>query len=178
MPASIGRRRQEAIEKANALLAQSGPAEPPVDVEELARRQGVEVRYEDLEDQTSGVLVRKNGDAVIGVNRNHHRNRRRFTVAHELGHWALHSEESGYFVDDFTVHYRGDGSTRGYDPRESEANAFAASLLMPEDALRNDLAGRRIDASDDDQLSKLADRYEVSLQALTIRLANLNLLAF
>lgn len=178
MPASISRRRQKAVEKAEKLLAKFGAEAAPVDVEGLARRLGVEVSYEDLEDEISGVLVRKDGDAVIGVNTKHHPNRQRFTVAHELGHWALHSEQSGYFIDEFTVHYRGDGSSGGYDPRESEANAFAAALLMPEDLLRNELAGRRIDASDDDQLSDLAREYGVSLQALTIRLTNLNLLAF
>jgi len=56
-----------------------------------------------------------------------------------------------------------------------EANAFAAALLMPEDWLRADLADRKIDLSDDVAVRNLATRYEVSQQALTFRLMNLNL---
>lgn len=52
--------------------------------------------------------------------------RRRFTIAHELGHWELHRGRSqAYLCTTGDVHgYRG-------SPMELEANAFAAELLMP-----------------------------------------------
>lgn len=175
--------RQRAVQEAERLLDRLGVDEPPARdpdrLVDLVRQAGPEVIPKPLEKETSGLLVwRDDGSAVIGVNSRHPSTRRHFTIAHELGHWALHSEDSGVFIDEFTVHYRGDGSSDQYDPRESEANAFAAAFLMPARMLREDLGEQRIDASDDDQLRSLADRYGVSLQALTIRLTNLDLLAF
>ena len=64
-----------------------------------------------------------------------HENRKRFSVAHELGHLFLHM---GYLVDDEkwqqvgtfvdSVYHR-----FGFSLEEHEANEFAASLLMPRD---------------------------------------------
>lgn len=183
MPVRTTPGRRQAVEEAEQLLSQldagKPPASEPDQLEALVEELGVEVVSKPLEPETSGLLVRReDGSAVIGVNSNHPPTRRHFTIAHELGHWALHSEESGVFVDEFTVHYRADGSSGRFDPRESEANAFAAAFLMPERMLREDLGEGRIDASDDEQIKQLARNYGVSLQALTIRLTNLTLLAF
>ncbi|PPB47324.1 ImmA/IrrE family metallo-endopeptidase [Arthrobacter agilis] len=54
-------------------------------------------------------------------------NRRdRFTIAHELGHYFLHYLQPGMTTP--KSFWRGE-SNRG----ETQANVFAASLLMPED---------------------------------------------
>jgi hypothetical protein len=64
---------------------------------------------------------------------------RRFTVAHEIGHWILHSQGSGLgsspLFDGKKVMCR-DGSR---DQIERQAEMFAASLLMPRDVLRKEL---------------------------------------
>lgn len=59
---------------------------------------------------------------VIWVNGRHAPVRRRFTVAHELGH---HCCEHGPILDPVT------NFSDSRDPREVQANAFAAELLMP-----------------------------------------------
>ena len=62
----------------------------------------------------------------------------------------------------------------GEDINEKEANYFAAELLMPAKFLRQELEGKRLDLFDDSgTLEKLAKKYKVSVQALTIRLTNL-----
>ena len=60
-------------------------------------------------------------------------------------------------------------------PEEFEANAFAGALLMPAEFLRRDLTDQQIDISDDAKVRQLARTYEVSAQALTIRLVNLEM---
>jgi Zn-dependent peptidase ImmA (M78 family) len=75
------------------------------------------------------------------------------------------------------VHFRVDAGGLPPDPREVDANAFAAALLMPATMLTRDVQGRVIDVSDEDAIRTLARRYAVSQQALTIRLLNLELLA-
>lgn len=53
--------------------------------------------------------------------------RRRFTAAHELGHFVLHRDRMGRFRADVKVYDDADDG----DELEREANRFAAELLMP-----------------------------------------------
>jgi hypothetical protein len=159
------------------LLRRHGVTRPPVDVEALARGEGAEVQFERLEPSVSGLLVKTpKGQVRIGVNASHHRNRQRFTISHEMGHYLLHSQQPTLFVDGQMVYFREDAASDAFDPREIQANAFAAGLLMPEDFLRADLKNG-IDVQDEVAVRKLAERYQVSQQALTLRLLNLGLIA-
>lgn len=169
---------ERAQHRAMELLKRHHVTAPPVDVESVATAEGARVRRQGLQDGTSGVLIRDQAGVVtIGVNALHHPNRQRFTIAHELGHFVLHGDQPGVFVDGLMVHFRADRSSESSDPREIEANAFAAGLLMPEHFLRADLRGGTVDPLDDAAVRALALRYEVSQQALTIRLASLGLIA-
>jgi Zn-dependent peptidase ImmA (M78 family) len=65
-------------------------------------------------------------------------NRLRFTVAHELGHWAMHREYAARVkfasFDDFARHFKADDPSRYW--LEKEANEFAGRLLVAPDRLR------------------------------------------
>ncbi|MEW6581282.1 MAG: ImmA/IrrE family metallo-endopeptidase [Actinomycetota bacterium] len=90
--------------------------------------------------------------------------RRRFTLAHEIGHWICHCRRA----DPGEILCRaGDVDAPG-DPREREANVFAAELVMPEEAVR---------AAHADGLSpgEIAASLDVSVEALEWRLYNLAL---
>ena len=161
---------------ARKLLIESG-VHVPVDVEVVAGFLGLSVVDEDLEDSVSGMLVVKDGHGVIGVNGHHHVNRRRFTTAHEIGHYRLHRKCASVFVDAAPVFYRDDASSAGTKQQEIEANAFAAELLMPEDHLRERVDGMELDLYDDATVFKLARSFGVSAQALTIKLVRLGLIS-
>jgi Zn-dependent peptidase ImmA (M78 family) len=169
MTVAVARRR------AQALLRRLGSGDLPVDVRALAAELGVTVVSQPLEATVSGVLVLRNGYAAIGVNDGHHPRRQRFTIAHELGHFVLHREADRLFVDESLTFYRDQQSAEGLYEREIAANAFAAELLMPEVSLRAILGDRPIDLHDDTAIQHLAARFDVSVQALTIRLVNLGL---
>lgn len=68
--------------------------------------------------------------------------RRRFTIAHELGHWRLHSgaghvEHSVYCRKTAIDAEEREPAARAPLPEpEEEANAFAAALLMPAEMVR------------------------------------------
>jgi Zn-dependent peptidase ImmA (M78 family) len=104
----------------------------PVDPIAIAGNAGIKVFTAPLEQDVSGKLFMVAGrDPEIYVNQSDSYNRQRFTVAHELGHWAKRvakGEESGEIVD-----YRGALAATGTDPHEIYANQFAAALLMPVD---------------------------------------------
>jgi hypothetical protein len=61
--------------------------------------------------------------------------RRRFTAAHELGHFLLHRRTMGWFRVDTEVTLQEAGEEVA-DRMEREANRFAAALLMPEEVCR------------------------------------------
>lgn len=147
----------------------------PVDIKGIIEQRGIGVLAQPMEDAVSGMLVIKDSRATIGVNENHHPNRQRFTLAHELGHYLLHSKSSRVFIDASPVFFRDERAAEGTDPREIEANRFAAELLMPEALLRETVRRQPIDAFDERAVQRLAARFGVSSQAMTIRLATLGL---
>ena len=160
--------------RAKALLIEFDVHEPPVPILTLARGCGariVQVPGED--DNIDGFLYREGGEIVIGVNRDQAFVRRRFTVAHELGHLLLHEYGQIHVDRGFRVRLRSSVSSEGIDQDEMEANRFAAEILMPLDFLRADIAKRVFDLADDRELQALAKRYGVSTQALAIRLNGL-----
>jgi hypothetical protein len=90
--------------------------------------------------------------------------RRRFTIAHELGHWYLHASEGD--ARRFCREQDFDETTR----IEGEANAFAAALLAPAPLLRAEAESSGLN------LPLLAREFDISLPALRLRLSKLGLL--
>ncbi len=160
---------------ASALLKRLGIVEPPVDVASVAKKLGISLQLADLGSDCSGMLVRANGGAVIGVHYAHPLNRQRFTIAHELGHFELH--DGGTYVDrGTTLRLRSSAQNSGSVAEEREANQFAAALLMPATWLRRELELHAVDLGDDESLRALCERFGVSSQAMMYRLMNLRLL--
>jgi Zn-dependent peptidase ImmA (M78 family) len=86
--------------------------------------------------------------------------RRRFTMAHELGHHVLgHQERVDKNVLDL------------YDPTEVEANAFAAELLLPATAIQE---SPRVHGME--EVAELAGHFSVSGRAMIVRLAALRVI--
>jgi Zn-dependent peptidase ImmA (M78 family) len=174
----MGVRRKFIRDLADKLLATHCPTGAPVDVEAIAEHFKIEIKLERVDDELSGFLFRDDaGRAIIGANRNHHENRRRFTIAHELGHFLLHEAERVHLdsrISGYTLQLRNPESSTGENINEREANLFAAEILMPAKFLKKDLRSSALDLLDDEKLFKdLAKKYKVSVQALTIRLNNL-----
>lgn len=146
----------------------------PVNIDLIARSQGITVVYEPLEDveDISGFYLREGEQSVIGVNSAHHPVRQRFTLAHELGH-ATFDRGDGVHIDQ-AFKLRNATSGLAIDPEEIAANQFAAALLMPEAEVRA-AAADGIDISDEIAVRGLARRFRVSQLAIMYRLVNLGL---
>ena len=155
--------------RAARLLRDHEVTAPAVDVEALAEALDISVQYERLASDMSGVLLVEGGTAKVAINEAHHRNRQRFTLAHEIGHVLLHADEDRVFVD--RRFFRNAWASKGELREEIEANAFAASLLMPERFVARSIeSGTGITDLD---VFRLATRFEVSEQAMTLRLVKL-----
>lgn len=142
------------------IAAKTGVFYPKNSLLDIAEVSGVKVYVEDLTeigDNVSGAILYKDPktkkEASIFINKKMSGRRQRFTLAHELGHFFLHNGEVKLRIDD--LDYSKDNHNE-----ETEANYFAASLLMPKDILKRKLdEGLSIE-----QLSEYFDVSEVAVQ--------------
>ena len=147
----------------------------PVKIEHLVEAFGVKLnRKAALHPQIAGQVERlADGSFEISVNEQDHYYRRRFTIAHELGHYLLHKRLIDGGVDD-TKAYRSlnigkFNNTKIGPEQEAEANKVAARLLMPAKLVR------RYHEELNGDVEALAKKFQVSFEAMGYRLQGLGL---
>lgn len=145
---------------AQSMLSQHWDERLPVDPRFLARQVGLVTRatphsrYSGWFDPDQCLIEYNGNEAPV---------RQRFTIAHELGHYALqHGPRPRDTAESF--------SSRNSDPLERAANQFAAELLMPADAVRQIVNSGRFATLDD-----IAKVFKVSKVAMSYRMTNLGL---
>ncbi|PLX97304.1 MAG: toxin [Desulfuromonas sp.] len=142
----------------------------PVDPVTIAKKLGIAVVQTKLPQQVSGAIIKERGkDAIIVLERSDSDQRKRFTCAHELGHFVDLLEENNGKIDEFEqIDLRDPESSVGINPSEIFANQFAAALIMPKDAVVK---------LHNKNLSKgpMAAKLGVSPAAISFRLKNLGL---
>ncbi len=127
----------------------------------IVQKLGGRVHYEALSefvDEAGSIYVHGEGDFDILLPEYTSPKRDRFTIAHELGHYFLHSAQGEIPL----IAYR-QGSMR----IEWEANWFAAALLMPATQFINACEKLR-------HLALIADKFGVSEDAAKVRKEALN----
>ena len=144
----------------------------PVDPIAIAKVLGIKVFEAGLPDEVSGLLVKHPGkDPEIHLQMNDSLNRRRFTCAHELGHYVARSSASDFDDSEWGyVDRRSPLTAEGIEPGEIFANQFAAALLMPRDAVMSLV-------HDNENAVMMAVGFGVSSDAMNFRLDNLRLKA-
>jgi hypothetical protein len=137
----------------------------PVDVYALAADLGIPVKPDRSLGDSAGKICRDTGGPgfIISVNPKDSRRRQRFTVAHELAHYLLHADMIGDGIVDDAM-FRSSMS----DYHERQANRLAADILLPKKAVKE--AYRRTKG-----IAPLAEQFDVSADAMTIRLKELGM---
>lgn len=142
----------------------------PLDIYALCETLGVTIIEVDLPDNSSGSLKQENGQWICRVNKKHHATRKRFTVAHELGHFLLHKDDRIQFED--VELYRTDHEYSPEDKKmEEEANRFASEILMPEDVFKSAILQGK-------SLAEIAKEFAVSPIAAEVRAKLLGLKSY
>jgi Zn-dependent peptidase ImmA (M78 family)/DNA-binding XRE family transcriptional regulator len=157
-----------ATEERNRLGVGDGPIRPLREVLEI--EVGLRVFLLQLPRQVAGLFVYVDElGGCIGVNISHPAERRRWTMAHEYAHYLATRDRAEVTP-----------VTQRRQPPESErfADAFAANFLMPRSGLSRRF--HELKRSKDNKVTpallvQLAHAYEVSVQALTLRLEDLRL---
>lgn len=139
----------------------------PIDVVAIIRDAGIEYVERPLAPNVSGSLEKIGDKFVITVNALDNALRRRFTAAHELGHYLYHQKLIGSGIKDSKLFRAEKGGAFSHphikQRQETEANQFAANLLMPQHlitALENEGVT---------DIARLADALEVSVAAMRVR---------
>ncbi len=139
----------------------------PVDPVWIAKKMGIRIIETKLPSEVSGALIKDKGsDPVIIISKTDSINRKRFSCAHELGHYLKrveNEEESYQYVD-----LRNNDSASGTNDEEVFANQFAACLLMPKEDITR-LYKERVPSF------MLAQKFSVSDDAIRFRLKNIKL---
>lgn len=143
----------------------TGLSYPENTLEEIAEALGVEVFISDFEEPNiNGVIKYENDNGKeepkIFVNKKYSPEKRTFTLAHELGHFMLHKGEK-YRIDRFDYSQDSEASLQ-----ETEANYFAASLLVPTNKLLDILK-----LTGGGNLASIAEYFGVSIPVIENRIA-------
>jgi Zn-dependent peptidase ImmA (M78 family) len=152
-----------------SLLARSNIVKAPVPILSLLEKSGIDIKFGELGD-VSGLIARQGRQTIVGINSKQAKTRQRFTMAHEFGHFLLHQDLRSHSDTDFRVKYRNRKSSEATDVEEVEANFFAASILMPKPFLDDMKAFEAL--GDDDRVNMLAEQFNVSAHAMSLRLVN------
>lgn len=142
--------RYDSAEKVAALVRTHWrlPPGPVRNLTTLAERAGVVVGMSEFGGASvSGMTFKVPGQPpLVLLNAHHPADRMRFTLAHELGHLAMHRFPT--------------------PTMEHEANEFASSLLMPRAEIAAAFNGRRVTL---ELLAALKPEWKVAMQALLMR---------
>ena len=156
------------IKSAADFLKKHGIDSFPIDLDKICQNEDIQIFAADLSalaekdnTQVSGAIAISDEARVIYVNKEDVRVRQRFTVAHELGHYCLHNPDPELAMISLRF---------GRSPQETEANRFAAELLMPEEMLRNECKKTSLVF-----VPVIAKKFDVSREAMKIRLDYLGL---
>lgn len=165
--------RRQSDPRAAALLdryaAAFGAGDQPVPVDSLAGDL-LGLRVEMLEDiEVSGLLIPETMHVYVNAREaRESEGRRRFTIAHEIGHWVCQCDEGRVPPPEPIMCRDADMADAVNKEYEREANNFAASLLMPEPAVRQV-------AADGMGIDEAAEYFVVSDVAMRWRYFNLGI---
>jgi Zn-dependent peptidase ImmA (M78 family) len=126
--------------KAQAIHRQLGVITGAVPVYDIARALDIEdIREKPLSSFEGALLTDAERDfGIIAVNSRSPSERRRFSLAHELGHflcgWHVQTDRSGFACTRSDMSFP--SGDEQHKRQETEANAFAIELLAPADSVR------------------------------------------
>lgn len=151
-----------------------GLGELPINPEAVAVQLGAIVVRKPVDTDVTGMVMRRDGQTIIGLNADVPEDRERFTLAHLIGHLHLHKKRDLLLdvVDRFS---RRNLSCLGTDREEAEANRFAQALLAPEGTVRR-MAAEADFRTAGQLVDLLAPRFGLTRTMMSVRLMGLGVI--
>jgi Zn-dependent peptidase ImmA (M78 family)/DNA-binding XRE family transcriptional regulator len=142
--------------------------DPIDDIVEVAELMGFTVINMDFQEDkvdafSSMNTINGNSYFVITTGNSGSFYRQQFSIAHEIGHWALHQNINPQELD-----------KEEYKVMENEANKFASIFLMPKESFGNELKNKIVDEID--TYYNLKRKWNVSMAAMIMRARDLDII--
>jgi len=143
------------------LLDVGNPDLAIISIEDLVWARGAFLRFLPLKNADGRIVFGEKG-AIITINSQiEYEGRRRFTIAHELGHYEMHKTLFQYHNDNsITLDCFKEGN------QETDANQFASELLMPEELFRKECKDKKFSP---DLLRDLSKRFLTSITSVAFK---------
>ena len=139
-----------------------------LDLEVIARTNNLKIRYAKLDGCAANILGL--GDrGVITIDEDSTLGRKRFSIAHEIGHWIYDRHRGVNMCKATDMGSSWSGKSR-YNPIERRANVFAAELLLPKDWFISAVRGK---PTSFETVVELRDLFNTSLSAAALRIVEL-----
>ncbi len=148
-------RYKEAEAKAHEVWKELGESEVPTNLQSIVKKLGIPVKKVEGIDIEGLAFSSRGGEVFIMFNGSDPLARRRFTVAHEIGHFLLD-------------HIPIEGATEqiSQNAQEKEANTFSSHLLVPRADLKEFVKNKN------KTLEDIVGRYNVSKEVATYAVLN------
>jgi len=167
------------ISNAHDLLNHHTVTEAPINVIEICKAWGISIFEDDFgyvendlgSDKNkvaftiAGAIITSPSQKAIYVRKSDSYFKKKFTIAHELGHYFLQHREKSKTEEVVTVSFSGDRN-----PEEQKMDVFASELLMPENMVRDYHKGKVFAL-----LWEIADYFKVSELDMKNRLNKLGI---
>ncbi|MBA7472390.1 hypothetical protein ES707_07714 [subsurface metagenome] len=151
---------------ARELRKMIGDEEQIIDPFQVAEDLGIKVREDNFQG-FDGALIRSGKKTLILLSVTMSRNRKIFTLAHELGHWYMleHNKGKEYICGTEDV-----GKYSPTNITEHEADRFATEFLMPRKIFQKVMKNKLLSLA---SIKDIADYFNISMQAAALRYAQL-----
>lgn len=157
--------RLDPIVTANSVLREFDiDADKPLDIMEIAENLNVRIINKNIRNDVLGACKAEGLKRLVVINPNIELDsRKRFTIAHEIGHIELRHGCKCCSENDFIWKYK-------IKSTEQDANIFAAELLMPSKSLSKTVKYKNITI---DLIESIAEYRQVSVTSTAIKILSL-----
>ena len=139
--------------------------ENAINLDMLLQKLNISIVYKEISGGVLGACKSNGLKRLIVINPNiEYLGRKRFTIAHEIGHLILHHGVRYCKKNDFNLFSTKNGI-------EMQANSFASELLLPKFSLIKTLSKNEVTF---DLISIISQRYNTSLTSAAIRLVSIS----
>ncbi len=153
------------ISAVQKLYNECGITEPlELPIETIISSKNILIKEEQI-DGAEGRILMNQDSGIITLNSNiNYYLKKRFILAHELGHFELHRNlKKGFTDNDETLNH---SSQQYFSQEEIEANEFAAEFLMPSQLFKKECKGKVFNHK---VIEHLASKFQVSKTASILK---------
>lgn len=145
----------------------TAPLQLPLEV--IINSKNIIIKEEKIEGSEGRILMKGNSGIITLNSAIDFPAKKRFILAHELGHYELHRHlQKGFNDNDETLNH---WYQANYIKEEIEANEFAAEFLMPTELFKNECSEKVFNHQ---VIEHLANRFQVSKTAAILKFVKKN----